>query len=84
MSQTVRSIGTIDHAAKIATSLEHLAGEIRAGRFPWRVERCAIVLSGRKAGGGDEVAMTYLGADASTAEVIGMLTLAQIEMASQR
>jgi len=85
MSQNVRPLGkvaTIDHAATIAAGLEYVAGEIRAGRFPFRVERCIVVVSGRCQSSGDDIAMTYLGADASTAEVVGMLEMAKLQAAN--
>jgi len=76
----VRALGVVpkvDHSESIAASLERLANDIRAGVTPIAPIRCLVVLGGA-ASGADDVGMTFFGAEASTAEVVGMLELAKI------
>jgi hypothetical protein len=78
---TARPFGIVpkvDHAEGIAHSLERLAADIRAGVTPVEPIRCLVILAGGGAGA-DDVGMTFLGAEASPAEVIGLLELAKIQ-----
>lgn len=84
MNENVRSIAQvakIDHRETVASGLEGLADDIRSGKVRFTAERCVIVLSARGAAGCDDFRMTYFGADASMAELVGLLELAKLQTA---
>lgn len=75
----IAAIASIDHAESIASGLEQIAADIRAGKLPVHPKRAHICLSGPDGKDHDSVASLYFGADCSLAEVLGMLELAKLE-----
>lgn len=77
--RSIATVASIDHAELIASGLEQIAADIRAGKLPVKPRRAHICLSGPDGKNHDGVASLYFGADSSLAEVLGMLELAKIE-----
>jgi hypothetical protein len=77
-ARTLGIVPKVDHAESIAASLERMAADIRADALPVNPIRCLVILGGATSGA-DDIAATFFGADASTAEVVGMLELAKIQ-----
>lgn len=76
---TISNLATlpaVDHATAIAEGLERMAADIRAGQLPIHPVRCIVALTSRS-GNASDLAVTYLGADASPLELIGMCELAK-------
>lgn len=77
--RSIAPVASIDHAESIASGLEQIAADIRAGKLPVHPKRAHICLSGSDGKDYDAVASLYFGADCSLAEVLGMLELAKLE-----
>jgi hypothetical protein len=75
----LQSVPTIDQADRIASALEYMAADIRAGRTPFGVRKCLVVVAGPDSLRADNVGLMHFGSESSMIEVVGMLELAKIQ-----
>lgn len=78
----LRAIDSVNPAELIANGLTELAEDVRSGKI--NALRVGVVFSSRVPGKDeDQVAFCFYGAQASSAEMVGLLAQCQFELMSQ-
>lgn len=73
----VTALARVNHAEQVAVGLERIAAQIRSGELPVETRRAVVVMAGADGHGRDNVAATFLGAEANAFEGVGMIELAK-------